>query len=90
MTKTDFIYAVAEKTGVSKNITELIINATLEEITKTVANDGKIQFTGFGTFEPHKRAARTDINPATKQTIQIPTTTVPAFKAGKKFKDAVK
>ena len=45
---------------------------------------------GFGTFEVKERAARTGINPRTKETIQIPEAKVPSFKAGSALKDAVK
>ena len=90
MTKTDFINAVAGKTGISKKDTETVINATISEIMATVAKGDNVQFTGFGTFEARKRVARTGVNPATKEKINIPATTVPAFKAGKAFKDAVK
>ncbi|MEE0494921.1 MAG: HU family DNA-binding protein, partial [Cyanobacteriota bacterium] len=45
---------------------------------------------GFGTFEPRKRAARSGRNPQTGATIKIAAKTVPAFTAGKKFKDQVK
>ena len=36
-----------------------------------------------------KRAARTGLNPRTKETVEIPASKVPAFKAGKALKDAV-
>ncbi|MBR4072747.1 MAG: HU family DNA-binding protein, partial [Clostridia bacterium] len=49
----------------------------------------KIQLVGFGTFEVRERAARTGINPQTKQTIKIAASKNPVFKAGKAFKDAV-
>ena len=45
---------------------------------------------GFGNFEVRKRAARTGRNPQTGKEIKIAATKVPAFKAGKAFKDAVK
>ncbi len=50
----------------------------------------KIILVGFGTFETRKRAERTGVNPRTKETIKIPATTVPAFKAGKALKENVK
>ena len=45
---------------------------------------------GFGTFDVKTRAARTGLNPRTKETIQIPEAKVPSFKAGSALKDAVK
>ena len=44
---------------------------------------------GFGSFEVKKRAARTGLNPRTKEPVKIAATKVPVFKAGKALKDAV-
>ena len=49
----------------------------------------KVLLVGFGTFEVRDRAAREGKNPATGETISIPATKVPAFKAGKALKDAI-
>ena len=49
----------------------------------------KVQLVGFGTFEVRAREARTGRNPRTKETITIPASKQPVFKAGKAFKDAV-
>ncbi|HIQ88376.1 TPA: HU family DNA-binding protein, partial [Candidatus Galligastranaerophilus faecipullorum] len=50
----------------------------------------KVTLVGFGTFEARKRAARTGRNPQTGKEIKIAAKTVPAFSAGKKFKELVK
>ncbi len=90
MNKGELIDAVASTTGESKATTEKAVNATLDAIVEAVAGGDKVQITGFGTFEPRDRAARTARNPQTGAEIAVPATTVPAFKAGKSFKDAVK
>ena len=56
---------------------------------KTLKAEEKVQLVGFGSFEPKQRAARTGLNPRTKETVEIPASKVPAFKAGKALKDAV-
>ena len=56
-------------------------------LTKAIGD--KVQLVGFGSFEVKKRAARTGLNPRTKETIEIPASAVPTFKAGKALKDAV-
>ncbi len=90
MTKKDLVEKVAASTGVSKKDADAIISATVNEIKAAVAAGESVQFVGFGTFEARKRNARTGINPLTKEKVEIAATTVPAFKAGKAFKDAVK
>ena len=89
MNKTELIAAVAEKAELSKKDAEAAITATVEAITEALCKDEKVQLVGFGSFEVKKRAARTGLNPRTKETIEIPASAVPTFKAGKALKDAV-
>ena len=90
MNKGELIEAVARNTGESKATADKLVNATLDVIVEAVVSSGKVQITGFGTFEARDRAARTARNPQTGQEIAVAATRVPAFKAGKSFKDAVK
>ena len=66
-----------------------VINATLNTITAALQDEEKVQLVGFGSFEMKKRAARTGLNPRTKEPVEIAATQVPVFKAGKALKDAV-
>ena len=50
----------------------------------------QVQIVGFGTFETTTRSAREGRNPATGESISIPASKAPKFKAGKAFKEAVK
>ena len=89
MNKTELIAAVAEKADLSKKDAEAAITATVDAITEALTQGEKVQLVGFGSFEVKKRAARTGLNPRTKETIEIPASAVPTFKAGKALKDAV-
>ncbi len=89
MTKTELVAKVAELANLSKKDAEAAVGATLDAITEAVTQGDKVTLVGFGTFESRTRSARSGLNPQTKQPIEIPATTVPAFKAGKAFKDAV-
>ena len=89
MNKAELINAAAEKSGLSKKDTESAINAAIEAIVECLANEDKVQLVGFGSFEVKKRAARVGRNPKTKESIEIPASVVPVFKAGKALKDAV-
>ena len=89
MNKTELIAAVAEKTGMTKKDAERVINATFETIAAGLAKGDKVAVSGFGNFEVKAREARVGRNPRTKETIQIPATKLPAFKAAKALKDAV-
>ena len=90
MNKEELVKEVAKKAKVSQKAAADVIAATIETIEKTVAKGKRVTLVGFGSFESRKRAARTGRNPQTGAAIKIAAKTVPAFSAGKKFKDAVK
>ena len=90
MNKTQLVEAVAEKSGLSKKDADKAVAAVMDTVMSTLANGDKVQLVGFGTFETRVHKERKNINPQTKQEQVIPETTVPAFKPGKAFKDAVK
>ena len=89
MTKADLINAIAEKAEFSKKDSEKALNAVISSITDALVSGDKVQIVGFGTFEVRQRDAKEAINPRTKEKIQIPAKTAPAFKAGKALKDVV-
>mgnify|MGYP002626147397 FL=1 len=90
MNKEELVKEVSKKTKVSQKAAASILSATLETIEKTVSKGKKVTLVGFGTFESRKRAARTGRNPQTGATLKIAAKKVPAFSAGKKFKELVK
>lgn len=89
MNKTELIAAVAEKTDLSKKDADAVVSAVLGAITDALKAGDKIQLVGFGTFEVRNRAAKQGRNPRTGETMTVPASKVPAFKAGKALKDAV-
>ena len=89
MNKTELIAEVANKAGLSRKDAEKALGAVVETITEAVVKGDKVQLVGFGSFETKQREARTGRNPKPKETIEIPATRVPVFKAGKALKDAV-
>ncbi len=89
MNKTELIAAVAEKVGMSKKDADAVVNAVIDTIVEEVAKEEKVQIVGFGTFEVRSRSERQGRDPRTNSPITIPASKVPAFKAGKAFKDAM-
>ncbi len=89
MKKAELAAIVAEKAGLTKKDADKAITAVVEAITEALAKGDKVQLIGFGTFDVRERAARTGLNPRTKETIEIPASKQPAFKAGQALKDAV-
>ena len=89
MNKTELINAVAEKADLSKKDAEAAVTAVIDAITESLIQGEKVQLVGFGAFEVKARAERIGRNPQTKETIQIPASKTPVFKAGKALKDKV-
>lgn len=89
MNKTELIAVTAQAVGMTKKDTERVLNAALDAITAALRNSDKVQLSGFGTFELKDREARVGRNPHTKESVEIPATTVPVFKASKVLKDTV-
>ncbi len=90
MNKADLVDLVSERANLSKKESERAVNAVFDGVVEAVAKGEKVAIIGFGNFEKRHRAAKTGRNPSTGEEIQIPATNVPAFKAGKAFKDRLK
>lgn len=89
MNKTELVAAIAEKANISKKDADGALAAFLDTVKEELKKGEKVQLVGFGTFEVRERAARTGINPQTKQTIEIAASKNPVFKAGKALKDSI-
>lgn len=91
MNKQEIIATVATSAGVTKKTASDTIEALVSTITSELKKGKNITLTGFGTFRVSKRAARAGVNPRNPgQRINIPAMKIPAFKAGKSLKDAVR
>jgi DNA-binding protein HU-beta len=89
MTKAELVEAVAGRADVPKTVAEGVLKAFMEEVREGIKKGEKITLVGFGTFYAAERPARTGRNPRTGEEIQIPSCTVPRFKAGKALKDGL-
>lgn len=89
MNKTELIDAVAEAADLTKAESSRAVDAVVAAITKALKDGDAVTLVGFGTFQVRDRAARTGRNPKTGDTIKIPASKNPSFKAGKALKDAV-
>ena len=90
MNKTDLVNAVAEISELSKKDAAKAVGAVFESVIDSLSKGEKVLIIGFGNFEVRERSARKGRNPQTGEEIEIPASKVPAFKAGKALKDAVK
>ena len=89
MNKTELVAALTEKTGLTKKEAEAAVNGLVEVITDALVAGEKVQIVGFLSAEVKDRPERQARNPQTKETITIPASKAPVFKAGKSLRDAV-
>ncbi len=89
MNKSELVDVVAEKIGAGRGAAASAVDAVLDSIVAAVAKGEKVGLVGFGTFDKRARNARTARNIRTGAIIKVKATSVPGFKAGQAFKEAV-
>ena len=89
MNKNDLIAVVAENTGLSKSDSTKAVDGVFDALTDALQAKKDVRLVGFGTFHVTHRAASKGRNPRTGESIDIPASNQPKFKAGKGLKDAV-
>lgn len=89
MNKNDLVAEVAKNTGLSKTDAAKAVDAFLGAVAGALKKGDEVRLVGFGTFNVAERAATEGRNPRTGETIKIPASKQPKFKAGKGLKDAV-
>ncbi len=89
MNKNDLISSVAADSGLSKADATKAVDAVFDSIEKSLKSGNEVRLVGFGTFSVADRKASTGRNPRTGESIQIPASKQPKFKAGKGLKEAV-
>ncbi len=86
MNKSELASRVAELAELDKKTAEKAVTAVFSALSQAFEAEEKVQITGFGSFEVKERAARQGRNPATGETIEIPASKTPVFKASKTLK----
>jgi DNA-binding protein HU-beta len=93
MTKAELVDAVAKDKnvpeGLSKKAVQAVIDATFEELKKSIKKEERFSFPGFGTFNKKRRSARTGRNPQTGEKIKIKPQTTVTFKPAQALKEFV-
>jgi DNA-binding protein HU-beta len=90
MNKSELINSLSEETTFSKKDVTRVLDSLTRIIERTLKKGEKVSITGFGSFWLSQRPARKGINPATKQSIDLPAVNVPRFKAGKNLREIVR
>jgi DNA-binding protein HU-beta len=88
MNKSQLVDTLADRLG-DRRTAAAAVDGLLETIVDTVRSGETVTITGFGVFESRARAARTARNPRTGVAVDVPATTVPAFRPGAGCRAAV-
>ena len=86
MTKADIVNEIAEKTGLTKTDTSLVVEGVLDSISNALVKGKNIEIRGFGRFKVKRRAPRTARNPRTGDAVPIPARNVPVWEPSDELK----
>jgi len=87
ITKKELIDRIAERTQAKRVTVKSIIQAFLDEITKELCDDNRLEFRDFGVFETRTRAARSAQNPKTLERVEVPAKRTVKFKMGRLMRE---
>jgi DNA-binding protein HU-beta len=90
MTKADLVADIANKTGVDRGTTQVVVETFMSSVKDSLLKKENVYLRGFGSFLIKERAKKTGRNITKGTTIVIPAHKVPAFKAAKSFSSIVK
>lgn len=90
MTKADIVNEIAKNTGIDKVTVLATVEAFMDAIKDSLANEENVYLRGFGSFVVKRRAQKTARNISRNTAIIIPEHNIPAFKPAKSFASSLK
>ncbi|MDR0658276.1 MAG: integration host factor subunit beta [Mediterranea sp.] len=90
MTKAHIVNEITKNTGVDKEMVLNIIEAFMEAIKNSMAQEENVYLRGFGSFVVKKRAQKTARNIPKNTAMIIPEHNIPSFKPAKTFTELLK
>ncbi len=90
LTKSELIVRLAERNPrlVARDADEAV-KLILDMLSAALAQGGRIEIRGFGSFSLNYRPARVGRNPKSGERVEVPAKHVPHFKAGKELRERV-
>ena len=89
MTKADLVEELARVIEMTRKDAEVILEAILDGIARSVVAGDKVEIRGFGSFSLHYREPRVGRNPKTGDKVELDGKYVPHFKPGKELRERV-
>ena len=88
-TKRDMAERIAERCGITGLEAKAMVQHTLDELVRTLAENGRLELRNFGVFQVQVSAPRKARNPRTGETVMIGERRVVKFKMGKAMSEAI-
>jgi integration host factor subunit beta len=89
MNKSELVEALANENGLTYKKSEEIINLIFDAMADTLADGGRIEIRGFGSFVVKDYKSYTGRNPKTGEIIKVRPKRLPFFKVGKELRERV-
>lgn len=89
ITRADLAEAVYEQVGLSRNESSDLVEAVLEEVSKTLIDGGSVKISSFGSFAVRQKGERIGRNPKTGIEVPISPRRVLVFRASHVLKDRI-
>ncbi len=89
VTKRELVDRISERTQAKRVAVKSIIQAFLDEITRELCKNNRLEFRDFGVFEIRTRAAKVASNPRTRQRVEVPAKQIVKFKMGRLMKESL-
>ena len=87
ITKKELIDRIAESTQAKRVTVKNIVQTLLDEITRELCNNNRLEFRDFGVFETKIRASRVAQNPKTLDRVEVPAKRTVKFKMGRLMRE---
>jgi len=89
MTKADLVEEIAERTGISRSHTAVVVDQMLDAVSRALSEGRHLEIRGFGTFKVRERRSRRARNPRSGAEVMVPAKLVPVFKPSRELKALV-
>lgn len=89
MTKADIVRTLHQQVGLSKTMSQTVIDSILDKVSSTLNAGEDVQISSFGHFMVRQKSARIGRNPRTGQRAEITARHVITFRPSKNFKQSL-
>lgn len=89
VTKADIVNSIADKIGLTRVETKVIVEGVFSAIMDSLAEGNRIELRGFGVYSVKSRKSRMARNPRTGAPVALEKRYVPLFKASPEFQQRV-